>query len=532
MDISRRNFLKSTGALGAGLTLSPLVNAQSKKPNVLFIAIDDLNDWIGGLRGHVQAKTPNIDRLMQKSHNFVNAHCAVPVCGPSRNAILSGMAPTTTGWYTNRELGLKNFPEIAEEVMGKIPTLPQYFKQSGYHTMACGKIFHHGTSDYRAEKQWHVEQEKYEIKNQEYLDRGFGYGRYGVNDHKYYPFPKDGGQIVTTFGPDAKGKSLCWGSLDRKDIPMGGLMPDEYFAHWAAEQLHKEYEQPFFLAAGFIRPHVPFTAPKEYFDMFPLESIEMPDIIEDEMKDIPLYGKAMTMGAIKGGDQAAVEKVSPTFWKELVRANLACIAFVDAQIGKVLDALESSKHKDNTIVMLWSDHGQNFGEHRNWRKNTLWEESTHVPLVIKMPKQTQGVEYSEAVSLLDIYPTITSLCGLPEVPSNEGLSLTPFINNPNFKRNKPAVTTWGYKNHAVRDERYRYIQYRDGSEELYDHKVDPNEHTNLASQSKYQGVIEQLKVWIPTQNRLPYGMQDFGKGDFLEKHLRDWEQNDVPDFLS
>ncbi|WP_216639303.1 sulfatase/phosphatase domain-containing protein, partial [Vibrio fujianensis] len=159
-------------------------------------------------------------------------------------------------------------------------------------------------------------------------------------------------------------------------------------------------------------------------------------------------------------------------------------------------------------------------------------ESTHVPLVIKMPKQTQGVEYTEAVSLLDVYPTITSLCGLPEVPSNEGLSLTPFINNPDFKRNKPAVMTWGYKNHAVRDERYRYIQYRDGSEELYDHNVDPNEHTNLANQSEYKGVIEKLKVWIPTKNRLPYGMEDFKQGDFLEKHLREWEQNDVPDFLS
>ncbi|AXY02463.1 DUF229 domain-containing protein [Vibrio alfacsensis] len=534
MKLSRRNFLKASGAIGAVGAMSTVTGcmAEEKKPNVLMICIDDLNDWIGGLRGHVQAYTPNIDKLMAKSTNFTNAHCAVPVCGPSRNATFTGMRPETTGWYTNKELGMKNFDQIAEKVLGKTPTLPQHFKANGYTTLACGKIFHHGTSDYRAELQWDLVQAPYEIKNPEFLLRGFGYGQYGVNDHKYYPFPEDGGQIVTTFGPNVAGKSMCWGALDADDIPMGGKMPDEYFADWAIEQLQNDYEKPFLLATGFVRPHMPYTAPKEYFDMFPLDSIQMPELTEDEMKDIPLYGKAMALGVVPGlGDHGAVEKVSPTFWKELVRANLACIAFVDAQIGRVLEAFEQSKYKDNTIVTLWSDHGQNFGEHRNWRKNTLWEESTRIPLVIRRAGQTNGAECKQAVSLMDYYPTLVQLCGLPEVTTNEGLSLVPLLNSPEFDRKAPAVTTWGFRNHAVRDERWRYIRYRDGSEELYDHTIDPNEHHNIAADSQFDGIKKELAQWIPASNILPYGMEDFSTGDFLEKRIQEWEDTQVPEFL-
>ena len=258
----------------------------------------------------------------------------------------------------------------------------------------------------------------------------------------------------------------------------------------------------------------------------------MPDLIEDEMRDVPRYGKAMALGIIPGGDHNAVTKVSPTFWRELVRANLACIAFVDAQVGKVLDALEQSQHKNNTLVVLWSDHGQNFGEHKNWRKMSLWEESTHVPLVIKQPKQAQGKNCHQVVSLLDIYPTLTELCQLPAVDSNEGLSLAKLLNNPGLNRNRPAVTTWGYKNHSVRDERWRYIQYRDGSEELYDHLNDANEHYNLATNLKYQSLKEKLKLWLPEENNLPSHMSVWD-GDFLEKRLNKWQQNNgIPDWLS
>jgi len=312
-------------------------------------------------------------------------------------------------------------------------------------------------------------------------------------------------------------------------------MPDEYIANWAVEQLQEKHDKPFFLAAGFIRPHVPFTAPKEYFDLFPLEKVLMPEIVDNEMRDIPLYGKAMALGIVPDGDHQAVTNVSKTFWRELVRANLACIAFVDAQVGKVLDALEVSQYQDNTIVMLWSDHGQNFGEHRNWRKMSLWEESTHVPLVIKMPEQAKeqsaGKTCEQVVSLLDVYPTLTELCQLPTVGSNEGLSLTTLLNNPRYRRNIPATTTWGYGNHAIRSERWRYIQYRDGSEELYDHQIDDGEHENLANDEAYLQVKNSLKRWLPKFNQLPAGMDKF-TDDFLDKRLQQWQnQNGIPDWL-
>ncbi|MCJ8319978.1 MAG: sulfatase-like hydrolase/transferase [Colwellia sp.] len=528
MKLSRRSFLQISGA-AAVLSGTSLTGCSSKAspPNVLFISVDDLNDWIGALKGHPQARTPNIDKLMNSGTNFTSAHCSAPVCSASRNSLLTGLKPSTTGWYTNAK-----FQETADELLGDTPTLPEHFKNNGYKTMAGGKVFHMGTSDYRHDKQWHETLPYYEITNQYLLDRGYGYARFGGKDHKYYPFPKDGGQIVQGLGADTPGKSLCWGALDRKDIPHNGVMPDEYIANWAVEQLSKEYQQPFFLAAGFIRPHVPFTAPKEYFDLFPLDDIIMPDIIEDEMSDIPRYGKAMALGIIPGGDHNAVTKLGPTFWKELIRANLACIAFVDAQVGKVLDALEQSRHKDNTLVILWSDHGQNFGEHKNWRKQSLWEESTHVPLVIKLPKQVQGQKCHQVVSLLDIYPTLTQLCQLPDVPSNEGLSLNTLINNPEHNRSQPAITTWGYKNHSVRDEHWRYIQYRDGSEELYNHQNDAHEHYNLAKNTKYNAIKEKLKLWLPKENKLPSHMSEWDE-DFLEQRLNKWQQeNGIPDWLS
>ncbi|WP_448552958.1 sulfatase [Thalassotalea montiporae] len=536
--VSRRQFLQLTGLSPllatascskptpeqtvAGSSVNPTVN----KPNVLFICIDDLNDWIGSLRGHPQAKTPNIDRLMSSGVNFTNAHCSAPICSASRNSLLTGLKPSTTGWYTNAK-----FEHSVDDILKDIPTLPEHFKNNGYKTMAGGKVFHTGVSDYR-HHQWHETLPEYVITNEYLLGRGYGYGRYGNKDHKYYPFPKDGGQIVQTLGPDTRGKSLCWGALDRKDIPHNGVMPDEYIANWAIKQLQQTHQQPFFLAAGFIRPHSPFTAPKEYFDLFPLEQVQMPEIIDDEMADIPLYGKAMALGIIDGGDHAAVTQVSDSFWRELVRANLACIAFVDDQVGKLLDALEAGPNSANTLVMLWSDHGQNFGEHRNWRKMTLWQESTHVPFVIRLPGQTQGKVCPQAVSLLDIYPTLTALCQLPAVDTNEGLSLASLCAEPSLERAQPAVSTWGYKNHAVITLTWRYIQYRDGSEELYHNIDDPNQHYNLAEMPEHQAVKNTLQIWLPKHNQLPPGMSDF-TGDFLEQRINQWQQaNGVPDWLS
>lgn len=525
--ISRRSLLQVAGLSALLGFLGCKVKNKQNKPNVLFISIDDLNDWIGSLRGHPQAKTPNIDRLMQSSTSFTDAHCAAPVCGASRNSLLSGRHPTTTGWYTNA-----GFEKNAEKVLYDIPTLPEYFKQNGYRTLAGGKVFHTGTSDYR-EAQWDTTLPHYEITNEDLLARGNGYGngKYGSKDHKYYPFPKNGGQIATHFGPDTPGKSLCWGALERNDIPKNGIMPDEYIAQWAVSQLNQKQVQPFFMAVGFIRPHVPFTAPQEYFDLFPLENVQMPEIKENEMKDIPLFGKAMALGIIPEGDHNAVTQISPTFWKELVRANLACIAFVDAQIGKVLNALENSRYKNNTITVLWSDHGQNFGEHRNWRKMTLWQESTHVPLSIRVPNQTTGLPCKQTVSLLDLYPTLSELCGLSIHPSNEGISLVPWLKQPKLDKTTPVICTWGYKNHAVINNNWRYIRYRDQTEELYQRKDDPNEHVNLANKKEFTLIKQHLSQFLPTHNELPPGMETF-TGDFLDQKIKKMQSGSgIPDWL-
>lgn len=525
MKVNRRQFIKGASSVlvAGGLQACNLPNQQ--KPNVLFIAIDDLNDWIGSLKGHPQALTPNIDKLMASSVNFTNAHCSAPVCSASRNSLLTGLHPTTTGWYTNAK-----FEDSVEDILKNTPTLPEHFKNNGYNTMAGGKIFHTGTSDYRSH-QWHKTLPEYEITNEYLLSKGYGYGALGKKDHKYYPFPVDGGDIVQGMGGDTRGKSLCWGALERKDIPKGGVMPDEYIADWAVTQLMDTHIKPFFMAVGFIRPHVPFTAPKEYFDKFPLDSIIMPKT-DPTMDDIPLYGKAMALGIIPGGDHNAVTSLSDTLWKELVRANLACINFVDDQVGKVLNALEDSEHKNNTAVILWSDHGQNFGEHKNWRKMSLWEESTRVPMSIKLPGQTQGVRCEQPVSLLDIYPTLSQLCQLPSVSSNQGQVLQPLFTNPTLEWSTPVLTTWGYKNHALRDQHWRYIQYRDGQEELYYHIDDPNEHHNLANDHQYQSKLVYFRQFIPEHQALPANMNSFD-GDFLEKRIQLWQQqNGIPKWLT
>jgi iduronate 2-sulfatase len=250
------------------------------------------------------------------------------------------------------------------------------------------------------------------------------------------------------------------------------------------------------------------------------------------MSDIPNMGKSIAYGTIKTGDHYAVVNLSDTYWKELVYGYLACVSFVDDQAGKVIDALENSKYADNTIVVLWSDHGQHLGEKKHWRKQALWEESTKVPLYFKMPGQkTQGLKTKEAVSLLDIYPTLVDLCNLPDAPKLEGNSLAPLIQNPEMEWNKPVLNSWYYGNYAIRSNDWRYIQYRDGSEELYNHQNDPGEHINLASDPQYAEIIAEHKKWLPETNALPAGITEW-TGDRLDNRIKEWAANDsIPVWL-
>ena len=493
-------------------------------PNVLFIAIDDLNDWTGTLNGHPQAITPSLDELCKEGLLFTNAHCSQAVCIASRNSLLSGLHPATTGWYSSSSAMRRSY----DQVMKGHTMLPQYFKDHGYKTMTVGKIYHRGASDYpdRTEDFWDEIAPEYDVP-EEFRERGDGYG--GI---KFYPFPRDRSQIVTHYGEDFNsGHSLCWGALEREDMP-GGKMYDELISEWAVDRLSEDHEKPFFLAVGFVRPHVPYTAPKEYFDLYNLGEIDIPEVPEDEMTDIPLMGKSIAFGTIKTGDHYAVTNLSDTYWKEMVYAYLACVSFVDDQLGKVLDALENSKYAENTIIVLWSDHGQHLGEKKHWRKQALWEESTRVPLYFRVPGQkTGGKECGRVVSLLDIYPTLVDLCGLPEAERLEGNSLAPLIRDPGLVWEKPVLNTWYYKNHSVRSEHWRYIRYRDGSEELYDHRKDPGEHINLAGNSEYAGIIEEHKQWLPGSDALPAGTERW-EGDRLDRRVQEWTENDsIPVWL-
>ncbi len=511
-------LISSTALLGTGCTSEP-----ETQPNVLFISIDDLNDWQGSLGGNSQAITPSLDKLSQEGLLFTNAHCSQAVCTASRNSLLSGLHPSNSGWYGSIPAMRNTF----DQVMGENKMLPQYFKDNGYKTMAVGKIFHAGVSDYkdRTEDFWDMTAPDYKVPK-DLKDLGDGYG-----GTKFYPFPAERSQIVTHYGDEfADGHSLCWGALEREDMP-GGKMFDELISEWAVERLSEDHEKPFFLAVGFVRPHVPYTAPKEYFDLYNLDEIEIPEVPDDDMSDIPLLGKSIAYGTIQTGDHYAVVNLSDTYWKELVYAYLACMSFVDDQLGKVLEALENSKYADNTIVVLWSDHGQHLGEKKHWRKQALWEESTKVPLIFKVPGEKNGATSERVVSLLDIYPTLVELCGLPPAEKLEGNSLVPLIENPEKEWDKPVLSTWYYGNHSVRTENWRYIHYRDGGEELYDHTEDPGEHKNLAGDPEYSDVIAELQKSLPTENVLPAGTDEW-KGDKLDRRAESWLKNDsIPVWL-
>ena len=520
--MSKNHVIK--GVWVAVLVLIACGSLHAQKPNVLFISIDDLNDWTGGLKGHPQAITPNLDRLCDQGLSFTNAHCSQAVCTASRNSLLSGLHPSKTGWYSSISAMRKTY----DQVMQGHKMLPQYFKDNGYKTMAAGKIFHQGVTDYKDKTSafWDETAPDYKVPK-DLKDRGDGYG-----GTKFYPFPKEGSQIVNHYGKAfANGHSLCWGALDREDIP-GGKMFDELIAEWAVDKLSRDHEKPFFMAVGFVRPHVPYTAPKKYFDLYHLDDIAIPDVPDDEMADIPTMGKSIAFGTIQTGDHYAVVNLSDSYWRELVYGYLACISFVDDQLGKVLTALENSQYAENTIVVLWSDHGQHLGEKKHWRKQALWEESTRIPLCFTIPGQkTKGQTCRRTVSLLDIYPTLVDLCGLPNPKKLQGKSLVPLLRNPELEWKKPVLSTWYYKNHAVRSENWRYIRYRDGSEELYDHRKDPGEHINLAGNPQYADIIETHKKWLPEKDALPAGSSEW-KGDKLDERIDHWTSTDsIPDWL-
>ena len=488
--------------------------AKKGKPNVLFIIIDDLNDWALHPVGHPKAKTPNIDRLREKSVSFTNAHAPVPVCGPSRKCLFSGLYPQTINDYGFGEW--KSNPVLKDCV-----PVPQHFRNNGYNSYGTGKLLHRGAE-------------------------GDFYTEYGIGPD-YGPWPWQGkGKVMNTpcpvqfeewkaHLPTPMHRDLNYGPLSnvpewKKGAAQGipgakgwyytsgkpfkyvdaqnrDRTPDEISADWAIDILNKKHDRPFYLGVGFIRPHTPLYAPKKYFDMFPIEDIHLPPYLKGDLDDCaPVLRDRWAWGFKKY--EALIKAGGENAWKEWVQAYLACMAFVDAQVGKVLDALDSSVHKDNTIVVLTADNGYHVGEKDCIQKWHLWDESTRVPLLIYVPGfKGEGQTCDHPVSLIDVYPTLTDLCGLPPDPNKgrsemplDGYSLRPFMEKPKRKGwGGPSVALMGIRDDnvsphfSVRSRRYRYTLCGNGQEELYDHKKDPNEWTNLAGNTEYERTKNKLR---------------------------------------
>jgi len=489
------------------------------KPNVLFISVDDLNDWTGISKGHPDVKTPNLDRLAKRGVYFSNAHAAVAVCTPSRLSVLSSLSPVTTGCYTNKS-GTPN-----QEVWNEVNLLPAHFRQNGYRTMGCGKIEGHACwaieDDFENQKLWDERRPRVYGLTEKMMKDG---NRYGAPD--FYPFPMGGSGTMyynKAHGTNFPGFSLCAGPIDRDYLPEG-KMPDEINVEWAIERLQKDYDKPFMLGVGFLRPHVPYTAPREYFDLYPLNKIDIPKALDDEFSDIPIYGKAMAEGITDPGAEMIVNTISPTYRKELVQGYLASISFMDTQLGHLLDALDKSKYGKNTIIVLWSDHGQCFGEKRNWRKNNLWNEATVAPMLWVVPGEiAKGQVNKNAVSLLDIYPTLTDLCGLDQNQRHDGENILPLLKDMTVKRKNPVISTWTYGSHSVRVDKWRYIHYYDGSEELYDEEKDYGEHINLAKDPNFKQVISELKKCLPQDVYKPTAKNK--QFNLINNRVKRWTKN-------
>lgn len=477
--------LKSLSALSA-IALALTANAADKPMNVLMIAVDDLNNEVGAWGG--KAITPNIDKLAASGIQFQNGHAVVPACNPSRVAAMTGRRPQTTGLYGNPG----NFRDL--ETGKDLITMPQFFKLNGYESVAAGKIFHNPRGkrkdpdvlsdpiswSYQAKVKTGTGGKKlYEDKN--------GKAKWLKGDYKHEGKPI-GGYLS---------KFAIWGPIDDPKEKTG----DFETARFCADYLSEKKAKPFFLACGIFRPHSPQLAPREFFDLYPIDQIELPSNPYEDIKDLPKFSQ-------KNFSTPLAKRVvaQPEQWKKAIQAYLASTSFADAAIGEILKGLEKSPHKDNTIVVLWGDHGWQWAQKFRWEKFSLWHKGTNTPFIIKVPGMKPQVVHDH-VSLLDIWPTLMGLMEMKTSEQLEGHDLTPLMKDPTTQWDKPAVITYDGLNNSVRFKQWNFIQYKTGAIELYDNSVDPLELNNLAKDKKYAEVIKQLEKWIPEP-----GVKDLFKG--------------------
>ena len=472
-------------ALGL-LPASGFATPPAERPNVLFIAVDDWNDWVGCM-GDAQAQTPHVDRLAARGMLFLNASCAASVCNPSRAGVMSGLRPHTTGVYENATPLQTQLPD------GHL-TLPKYFRKHGYIAHGSGKLYHDQIGGHL-----HDDFDFYHFWNEHYRNWGWelGYSRPPDPAPSKRPFNRITGKTKRNFdfGP------IVGSPQD---------MPDFKSTSFGVDFLKQDHDQPFFLAIGQFKPHLPWFAPQEYLDRYPLENIQLPPTKADDLEDLPAVALKRT------NDRASKHHLVRKFdeWKKAIQGYLACITFADAQIGRLLDALDASPYRDNTIIVLWSDHGYHLGEKDHWHKRTLWERSVRVPYIVVAPGvTTPGSTSTAPVDLMSLYPTLVELAGLPPNPdiAGQGHSVVPLLRDPKAFWPPYALCTHTRGNHTIRSRHYRYIRYEDGSEELYDHRTDPNEWTNLAQNPtpEIEAVLADHRTHLPAKEA-PNGPSYYG----------------------
>jgi arylsulfatase A-like enzyme len=448
-----------------GFTARPAL-AEATRPNVLFIISDDLNNSLG-CYGHPQVESPNIDRLAERGVRFERAYCQFPLCGPSRNSMLTGLYPNSTGILRNSQIFRQTIPNHQ--------SMSHAFRMEGYFAGRIGKLYHYnvpksvGTNGHDDPGSWELE------LNPAGCDR-------------LLEEPD-----IFTLRPNSFGGTLSWYASPRGDLlHTDGMLATD--AEWVLERCARDRDRPFFLAVGFYRPHTPYVAPKQYFEGYPEKQMPLVEGVAEDIKDLP----ADALGSHKKEH----ELLTDTLRQQAIQAYFASITFMDAQVGRVLDALDRLDLADNTIVVFTSDHGYHLGEHGLWQKMSLFEQSARVPLIIAAPGQgKKGGVAQTPVGLIDLYPTLTELCEVSAPENLQGQSLVPILKDPSelgrgwtlsqVTRGPRSKPTFGF---TLRTPRWRYTEWDQGKRgrELYDHEADPLEQTNLAETPAQAERVAQL----------------------------------------
>ena len=466
-----KRILPATALLGLaliGVACDQRSNELIQQPNVLFISLDDMNDWVEPLGGHPMALTPELDRFAQTGVKFTHNYTPSPGCNPSRSATMTGLHPISSGMYSNYQ----DWREVP--VLQQVKTMGQHFRENGYYTAGAGKIFHYSQVD------------------------SIGWDAY---------FPSISNPMPQEFLPEERPLNMTafpymynmfdWAPLELKDEETADYQTVSYIS----EQLQQDHDKPFFLAAGIYRPHLPWYVPQEYFDRFPLEDIQKPAILEGDIEDLGPVAREL----IERGGNYHKHVVEAGQWEKAIQGYLASISYADAMLGRLLDALEASPYAENTIVVIWSDHGWQLGEKEHWRKFALWENVIRTVFMMRVPEgvatlpggSARGVETMNLTSLLDIYPTLAELCQLTPRQDFDGESLTGMLTDPDTPVSRPIISTYDYGSYSVRYENWHYIRYIDDSEELYNLTEDPEEWHNLAFDENMENTVSMLAGFIP-----------------------------------